>query len=100
MKNWKPLSFDQISDDPVITVGDILGEMTTVATLRIQVFRSKPTVYSDIKDKLLKLHLIQSHGRLLSSGCPLDEVSFIFLYFSMFKSLIFVRICINIIYSM
>lgn len=75
MKNWKPLSFDQITDDPVITVGDILGEMTTVATLRIQVFRAKPTIYTDIKDKLLKLLLIQSHGRLLSGECPLDEVS-------------------------
>lgn len=74
MKNWKPLSFDQITDDPVVTVGDILGEMTTVATLRIQVYRAKPTNYTDIKDKLLKLLLIQSHGRLLSSGCPLDEV--------------------------
>ncbi|CAH0562580.1 unnamed protein product [Brassicogethes aeneus] len=73
IKNWKALSFDQISDDPLITVGDILGELSTVATLRIQVFRGRPGTLSDIKDKLLRFLLVQSHGLLLSSGCPLDE---------------------------
>lgn len=76
IKNWKSLSFDQISDDPVITVGDILGELSTVATLRIQLFRGKPGALAEIKDKLLRFLLLQSHGLLLSSGCPLDEVSY------------------------
>jgi hypothetical protein len=40
-------------------------------------FRARPSVLSDIKDKLLRLLLAQSHGLLLSSGCPLDEVSMI-----------------------
>lgn len=74
IKNWKALTFDQISDDPLITVGDILGELSTVATLRIQVFRGRPGVVTDIKDKLLRFLLLQSHGLLISSGCPLDEV--------------------------
>ncbi|XP_072402060.1 homeobox protein dve-1 [Diabrotica undecimpunctata] len=74
IKNWKALSFDQISDDPLITVGDILGELSTVATLRIQVFRGRPGVLNEIKDKLLRFLLLQSHGLLLSSGCPLDEI--------------------------
>ncbi|CAG9816726.1 unnamed protein product, partial [Phaedon cochleariae] len=74
IKNWKALTFDQISDDSLITVGDILGELSTVATLRIQVFRGRPGVLSEIKDKLLRFLLLQSHGLLLSSGCPLDEI--------------------------
>ncbi|XP_030756173.1 uncharacterized protein LOC115882316 [Sitophilus oryzae] len=74
IKNWKALNFDQISDDPLVTVGDILGELSTVATLRIQVFRGKPGFLTDIKDKLLRYLLLQSHGILLSSGCPLDEM--------------------------
>nr|XP_023018172.1 uncharacterized protein LOC111507143 [Leptinotarsa decemlineata] len=74
IKNWKALTFDQISDDPLITVGDILGDLSTVATLRIQVFRGRPGVLNEIKDKLLRFLLLQSHGLLLSSGCPLDEI--------------------------
>lgn len=74
IKNWKALSFEQISEDPLVTVGDILGELTTVATLRIQVFRGRPGVLADIKDKLLRFLLMQSHGLLMSAGCPLDEV--------------------------
>nr|CAI5821095.1 unnamed protein product [Callosobruchus analis] len=74
IKNWKALSFDQISDDPLITVGDVLGELATVATLRIQVFRGRPGTLSDIKDKLLRFLILQGHGILLSSGCPLDEI--------------------------
>lgn len=82
IKNWKALTFEQISDDPLVTVGDILGELTTIATLRIQVFRGRPGTFSDIKDKLLRFLLLQSHGLLISSGCPLDEV-FVFLWFIM-----------------
>nr|XP_022915453.1 uncharacterized protein LOC111425571 [Onthophagus taurus] len=73
IKNWKALSFDQVSEDPLVTVGDILGELTSVATLRIQVFRGRPGAVGDIKDKLLKFLLVQSHSLLTSTGCPLDE---------------------------
>lgn len=74
IKNWKALTFDQISDDPIASVGEILGELTSVATLRIQVFRGRPGAVTDIKDKLLRFLMVQSHGVLMSSGCPLDEV--------------------------
>ncbi|XP_060537093.1 homeobox protein dve-1 [Cylas formicarius] len=74
IKNWKALTFEQISDDPLVTVGDILGELTTIATLRIQVFRGRPGSWADIKDKLLRYLLLQSHSVLISSGCPLDEI--------------------------
>ena len=37
-------------------------------------FRARPSILSDIKDKMLRLLLAQSHGLLVSSGCPLDEV--------------------------
>lgn len=59
----------------MITVGDVLGELTSVVTLRISILRTKPSTYTEIKDKLLKLLILQSHAALRSSGCPLDEVS-------------------------
>lgn len=74
IKNWKALTVDQISDDPLVTVGDILGELTTVATLRIQVIRNRSTAITDIKEKLLRFFLTQSQGLLVSAGCPIDEV--------------------------
>ncbi|XP_067010327.2 homeobox protein dve-1 [Anabrus simplex] len=75
IKNWKPLNFDKITDGSQATVEDILGELTTVATLRIELYRARPNVLADIKDKLLRLLLLQSHGVLVSTGCPLDEVT-------------------------
>lgn len=75
IKNWKPLSMEQITDTALVSVGDILGELTSVVTLRILILRAKPTMFSEIKDKLLKLLILQSHPALRSSGCPLDEVS-------------------------
>lgn len=75
IKNWKPLSFDKIADSPLVTVGDVLGELTTVATLKIQVFRARQTFFADVKDKLLRLFLLHSRNVLYSTGCPLDEVS-------------------------
>lgn len=75
-KNWKPLALEKISDSPMVCVGDILGELTSVVTLRIVILRTKPSTFLEIKDKLLKLLVIQSHAVLRSAGCPLDEVSF------------------------
>lgn len=42
LKNWLPLDLDTIAEDPVLTVNDVLGELTTLATLRILVFRYVP----------------------------------------------------------
>ncbi|KAJ8886124.1 hypothetical protein PR048_012333 [Dryococelus australis] len=57
IKNWKPLSFDKIADGPSVTVGDILGELTTVATLRIQLYRDffctmKSNAWSTVTERL------------------------------------------------
>ncbi|ETN65120.1 defective proventriculus [Anopheles darlingi] len=73
IKNWKSLSLDAISDNPLVSVSDILGELTSVVTLKITILRSKPTQLAEIKDKLLKLLILQSHALLRSTGCPLDE---------------------------
>lgn len=75
VKNWKPLPLENISDNPMVCVSEILGELTSVVTLRIVVLRTKPSMLTEIKDKLLKLLVLQSHAVLRSAGCPLDEVS-------------------------
>lgn len=76
VKNWKPLPLENISDNPMVCVSEILGELTSVVTLRIIVLRTKPSMLTEIKDKLLKLLVLQSHAVLRSAGCPLDEVSY------------------------
>ncbi|GAB6028437.1 hypothetical protein CHUAL_002598 [Chamberlinius hualienensis] len=74
IRNWKPLSFEAITDDGDATVGEILGELTTVATLRIRLFsRPKVSTANDVKEKLLQLLLTQSHSLLVEAGCPIDE---------------------------
>ncbi|XP_019562173.3 dual specificity protein kinase splA [Aedes albopictus] len=75
IKNWKSLSLDAISDNPLVSVNDILGELTSVVTLKITILRNKPTQLAEIKDKLLKLLILQSHAVLRSTGCPLDEIT-------------------------
>lgn len=75
IRNWRALSFDTISPGPMVTVGELFGELSTIATLRIQILRPKSSLIQDMKDKLLRLLLVQSHSLLLRSGCPLDTVS-------------------------
>lgn len=76
IKNWKPLAFDQITELPEATVGDMLSELVQVATLRIRLYsRPKPNVVNDVKEKLLQVLLAQSHSLLLSSGCPIDQTT-------------------------
>lgn len=81
IKNWKPLPMEKISDNPLVSVGDILGELTSVVTLRIVILRTKPSTFTEIRDKLLKLLILQSHAVLRSAGCPLDEVGVNVLFF-------------------
>lgn len=79
IRNWKPLPIDKVADGPLLTVVDILAELINLATLRIQVYRSRPPPPSpatEIKDKLLRLLLLRSHAVLVAAGCPLDEVKF------------------------
>uniref|UniRef100_A0A336MJB2 CSON000041 protein n=1 Tax=Culicoides sonorensis TaxID=179676 RepID=A0A336MJB2_CULSO len=75
IKNWKPIPMEKITDNPLISVVEILGELTSVVTLKITIIRSKPSQLAEVKDKLLKLLILQSHAVLRSSGCPLDEIT-------------------------
>ncbi|KAH8252919.1 hypothetical protein KR032_002695 [Drosophila birchii] len=75
IKHWKPIPLEQISDNPAVPVSDIVGELTSVITLRIVILRPKTSPFGEIKDKLLKLLVLQSHAVLRSTGCPLDEVT-------------------------
>ncbi|XP_023245666.1 uncharacterized protein LOC106644744, partial [Copidosoma floridanum] len=76
IRNWKPLPTDKVAEGPLLTVGDILAELINLATLKIQVYRSRPpppTPASEVRDKLLRLLLLRSHAVLVAAGCPLDE---------------------------
>lgn len=78
VKNWKPLAMEKIADETSRTVAEILAELTTVATLKIQIYRTRPPSPSpaaEVRDKLLRLLLLHSHALLVSAGCPLDEVN-------------------------
>ncbi|KAK0095419.1 hypothetical protein PV326_008426 [Microctonus aethiopoides] len=78
VKNWKPLPMEKVADDQLRTVAEILAELTTVATLKIQVYRTRPpppSPASEVRDKLLRLLLLHSHALLVSAGCPLDEMT-------------------------
>ncbi len=39
IKNWKPLTFDTITESPNATLDEILGDLTSVTTLRIRLCR-------------------------------------------------------------
>lgn len=74
IKNWKPLPLEMVCSSPLATVGEVLGELTALATLRIQLLRPRTPMTQDMRDKLLRLLLLHGHALLLSTGCPLDEV--------------------------
>ncbi|KAG8037595.1 hypothetical protein G9C98_005806, partial [Cotesia typhae] len=76
VKNWRPLPMEKVADEPLRSVAEILAELTTVATLKIQILRSQPPPASpaaEVKEKLLGLLILHSHALLASAGCPLDE---------------------------
>ncbi|XP_069106867.1 homeobox protein dve-1-like [Argopecten irradians] len=74
IKNWRPLTFEVITNDDKATLEDIWGELTQVATLRIRLSsQSKLSSTDEVKSKLLQLLLTQSHGLLLTSGCPIEK---------------------------
>jgi len=73
MKNWRPLSLTQIASSQHETVGGILGELTTLATLRIYIRKNNNHYQNEIKNKVLRWLLSQSQHVLTSSRFPLDE---------------------------
>ncbi|GFS08792.1 DNA-binding protein SATB2 [Elysia marginata] len=77
LKNWKTLPLEAITDRREATIEEMLGELTSVATLRVQltsnIERSSPAS-DEVKDKLLQLLLTQSKDLLLQAGCPIEKV--------------------------
>lgn len=83
IRNWKPLPLKTICPGMNKSVGDILGELTTLVSLRIQIIRPKITIIDSIKDNLLNFLIRTNQNFLIDSGCPLDTVKNqkIFLFF-------------------
>ncbi|GFO44585.1 DNA-binding protein satb2 [Plakobranchus ocellatus] len=75
LKNWKTLPLDAVTDRAEATIEEMLGELTSVATLRVQLSSgSRAGPGSDeVKDKLLQLLLTQSKDLLLQAGCPIEK---------------------------
>ncbi len=100
MKNWRPLSLTQIASSDRDTVGGVLGELTTVATLRIYIrkyvlqliyieksvdlilinfffqrnFSGNASHQSEMKNKVLRWLMTQSQHLINNGRFPLDEV--------------------------
>ncbi|KAI0219185.1 hypothetical protein LSAT2_029218 [Lamellibrachia satsuma] len=74
IRNWKPLTFDTITENPDVTIEEILGDLTSLSTLRLRLCsQSKRCAMEDIKEKLLQFLLQRSQGILSSSGCPIEK---------------------------
>ena len=76
IRNWKPIIFDDVSNNSSNTIGDILEHLVDVASIKIKIFTDKISPIGNIKDKLLRFLLHYSHESLMRSKCPLDNVSF------------------------
>ncbi|XP_025017628.1 cell wall protein DAN4-like [Tetranychus urticae] len=73
LRNWKPLTLDQITDSVDATVGDIMGDISSIASLRIILHRPRTSGPNEIEDKLLQVLLAQSYSLLANSGNPVDQ---------------------------
>ncbi|KAI2801697.1 DNA- binding [Blomia tropicalis] len=89
LRNWKPLSLDQISESVESTIGDIFGDIASFITLRIRLFslictkseEEPPILISlprmsaahELKDKLLQVLLAHSYSILANTGSPIDQ---------------------------
>uniref|UniRef100_A0A915I8E5 ULD domain-containing protein n=1 Tax=Romanomermis culicivorax TaxID=13658 RepID=A0A915I8E5_ROMCU len=70
LKNWKPLTFDQISDEPDVEVETILKDVSNQLTLRILTKQSSTALQgsvNDLKDRLLRA-ILQKVPDLLSES--------------------------------
>ncbi|XP_076325837.1 uncharacterized protein LOC143233466 isoform X4 [Tachypleus tridentatus] len=64
LRNWKPLAFDQITEMSDATVGEILGELAGIATLRIRLFRQH------LKQCIIPAHENRVLTLLPEQACP------------------------------
>ncbi|XP_076325835.1 homeobox protein dve-1-like isoform X2 [Tachypleus tridentatus] len=76
LRNWKPLAFDQITEMSDATVGEILGELAGIATLRIRLFRTASNcniwTYEMVRNAVLEL-LREMSQSSLAKICPLPQ---------------------------
>ncbi|OWF44677.1 DNA-binding protein SATB2 [Mizuhopecten yessoensis] len=78
IKNWRPLTFEVITDDEKATLEDIWGELTQVATLRIRLSSSSgftvPDTWTDHSVRCAVLSLLrESSQSALAKECPLTQ---------------------------
>ncbi|XP_035221528.1 uncharacterized protein LOC118194489 isoform X2 [Stegodyphus dumicola] len=76
IKKWKSLAFDQITENPEATVADILGELTTVASLHIRLYSvpDNPQEWIDITVRNAVLELLREMSQSkLAKLCPLSQ---------------------------
>lgn len=71
IKNWKAMPIDGITDNVSATVEDILGDLTSQATLKITMTIGGPS--DDLREKLLHLLVKQSRDLLQAIGCPIAQ---------------------------
>ncbi|XP_063591347.1 homeobox protein dve-1-like [Penaeus indicus] len=76
LRHWRPLPLEHVPETEDKTVAEVLGDVAPLATLHVRIYSSpwKVRCARDIKDRLLRLLLQQSHHLLVSAGCPLDEL--------------------------
>lgn len=76
IKKWKPLAFDQITENSEATVADILGELTTVATLHVRLYSvpDDPKEWKDVTVRNAVLELLREMSQSkLAKLCPLSQ---------------------------
>ncbi|GFQ77741.1 DNA-binding protein SATB2 [Trichonephila clavata] len=76
VKKWKPLAFDQITENPEATVGDILGDLTTMASLHVRLYSvpDNPQEWRDITVRNAVLELLREMSQSkLAKLCPLSQ---------------------------
>ncbi|XP_054722895.1 uncharacterized protein LOC129232822 [Uloborus diversus] len=76
VKKWKPLAFDQVTENPEATVADILGELTTVASLHVRLYSvpDNPQEWRDITVRNAVLELLREMSQSkLAKLCPLSQ---------------------------
>ncbi|KAG8193005.1 hypothetical protein JTE90_028125 [Oedothorax gibbosus] len=76
IKKWKPLAFDQITENPEATVGDILGDLTTMAILHVRLYSvpDNPQEWKDTTVRNAVLELLREMSQIkLAKLCPLSQ---------------------------
>ncbi|XP_015910068.1 uncharacterized protein [Parasteatoda tepidariorum] len=76
IKKWKPLAFDQVTENPDATVADILGDLTTMASLHIRLYSvpDNPQEWKDVTVRNAVLELLREMSQSkLAKLCPLSQ---------------------------